>query len=90
MPAPGLLTTGLDPVEGRLGTVQTPQAFRAGPLLAAYDAAAADGFEGTDTAACFVRYAGGDVAAVPSTPLNLKITFPEDVALAGRLVAARP
>ena len=49
----------LDPVEGRLGTVQTPQAFRAGPLLAAYDAAARDGFEGTDTAACFVRYAGG-------------------------------
>ena len=94
VPAPGLLTTGLDPVEGRLGTVQTPQAFRAGPLLAAYDAAAGDGFEGTDTAACFVRYAsgdaGGDVAAVPSTPLNLKITFPEDVALAGRLVAARP
>ncbi len=72
------------------GTVQTPQAFRAGPLLAAHDAAAGDGFEGTDTAACFVRTRGGDVAAVPSTPLNLKITFPEDVALAGRLVAARP
>lgn len=90
VPAAGLLTTGLDPVPGPLGTVQTPQAFRAGPLLAAYDQAARDGFEGTDTAACFVRYAGGDVAAVPSTPLNLKITFPEDVALAGRLLAARP
>jgi 2-C-methyl-D-erythritol 4-phosphate cytidylyltransferase len=24
---------------------------------------------------------------VPSSPLNLKITFPEDVALAGRLLA---
>lgn len=89
VPAPGLLTTGLVPVAGPLGTVQTPQAFRAGPLLAAYDEAAREGFEGTDTAACFVRYAGGDVAAVPSTPLNLKITFPEDVALADRLLAAR-
>jgi 2-C-methyl-D-erythritol 4-phosphate cytidylyltransferase len=87
VPAHGLLTATLEPVAGPLGTVQTPQAFRAGPLLAAYDAARLDGFEGTDTAACFSRYAGGDVAAVPSSPLNLKITFPEDVALAGRLLA---
>jgi 2-C-methyl-D-erythritol 4-phosphate cytidylyltransferase len=89
VPAEGLLTTALDPVGAALGTVQTPQAFRAGPLLSSYDAAARDGFEGTDTAACFTRYAGGDVAAVPSSPLNLKITFPEDVSLAARLVAAR-
>jgi 2-C-methyl-D-erythritol 4-phosphate cytidylyltransferase len=86
--AEGLLTTGLAPVAGRLGTVQTPQAFRADPLLAAYDAAARDGFEGTDTAACFSRY-GGQVAAVASSPLNLKITFAEDVSLAARLLAAR-
>lgn len=89
VPVQGLLTSTLDPATGPLGTVQTPQAFRAGPLLAAYDAAARDDFEGTDTAACFTRYAGGDVATVPSGPLNLKITFPEDVALAARLVAAR-
>lgn len=89
VPAVGLLTTALDPVGAALGTVQTPQAFRAGPLLSSYDAAARDGFEGTDTAACYTRYAGGDVAAVPSSPLNLKITFPEDVSLAARLVAAR-
>lgn len=88
VPAAGLLTTALEPVPGSLGTVQTPQAFRAGPLLAAYDAARRDGFQGTDTAACFSRYAGGDVAAVPGSPLNVKITFPEDVVIAGRLVAA--
>ena len=82
VPVEGLLTTALDPVAGSLGTVQTPQAFRAGPLLAAYDAAAREDFEGTDTAACFTRYADGEVAAVPSSPLNLKITFPEDVVLA--------
>lgn len=89
VPAEGLLSTALDPVAGRLGTVQTPQAFRAAPLLAAYDAAEREGFEGTDTAACFSRYDGGEVAAVPSTSLNLKITFPEDVALAARLAAVR-
>ncbi|KRF35103.1 IspD/TarI family cytidylyltransferase [Nocardioides sp. Soil805] len=89
VPVVGLLTAALEPAAGPLGTVQTPQAFRAGPLLAAYDAARRDGFEGTDTAACFARYADGDVAAVPSSPLNVKITFPEDVVLAGRLLAAR-
>ncbi|GCD90724.1 2-C-methyl-D-erythritol 4-phosphate cytidylyltransferase [Nocardioides sp. LS1] len=72
---------------GELVGVQTPQAFRAPDLLAAYRAADADGFEGTDTAACLERYAdpGFTVAAVPSSPANLKITFPEDVALAERL-----
>jgi 2-C-methyl-D-erythritol 4-phosphate cytidylyltransferase len=65
-----------------LDGVQTPQAFRAAELLAAYERADADGFEGTDTAACWARYTDLPVAAVPSTPANLKITFPEDLALA--------
>ena len=52
------------------------------PLLAAYRAAAADGFEGTDTAGCVERYATGHVAAVAGSARNLKVTFPEDVALA--------
>ncbi|MDN4162529.1 IspD/TarI family cytidylyltransferase [Nocardioides abyssi] len=69
-----------------LAGVQTPQAFRADALLAAYRLADADGFEGTDTASCLERYpADGTplrIAAVPSTPRNLKITFPEDVDLA--------
>lgn len=67
--------------------VQTPQAFRAVDLLAAYTAADADGFEGTDTASCLERYGRVRVVAVPGSPLNLKITFPEDVDLAGRLAA---
>ena len=41
-----------------LAGVQTPQAFRAADLLAAYRAADADGFTGTDTASCVERYAG--------------------------------
>jgi 2-C-methyl-D-erythritol 4-phosphate cytidylyltransferase len=73
----------------RLAGVQTPQAFRAAPLLAAYAAAAAAGFDGTDTAAAFAEFAPGPdltVRAVPSGPGNLKVTFAEDVALAERLL----
>jgi 2-C-methyl-D-erythritol 4-phosphate cytidylyltransferase len=72
-------------VPGDLVSVQTPQAFRADALLAAHRAADADGFEGTDTASCLERYADVRIAAVPSTAGNLKITFPDDVSLAGRL-----
>lgn len=68
--------------------VQTPQAFRARDLLAAYTQAEADGFEGTDTASCLEAYGDVAVAAVPGSPLNLKITFPEDLALATRLLAS--
>jgi 2-C-methyl-D-erythritol 4-phosphate cytidylyltransferase len=65
--------------------VQTPQAFRAADLLAAYRAAERDGFTGTDTASCVERYADVRIAAVPSTPANLKVTFPEDLEVAARL-----
>ena len=73
----GLLHGDLSPVTDEVGAVQTPQAFRAPELLDAYRAAADDGFEGTDTAACVTAYADVAVAAVPSTSLNLKVTFPE-------------
>lgn len=90
VPVDGLITASdFEPAGGTLGAVQTPQAFRAQPLLAAYVEAAADGFDGTDTAASFAQYAGGGVTAVPSSPLNLKITFPEDVAVAERLSRAQ-
>jgi len=74
---------------GDLVGVQTPQAFRAPDLLAAYRRADEDGFDGTDTASCLERYADLRIAAVPGSSHNLKITFPEDVALAERL-ARRP
>jgi 2-C-methyl-D-erythritol 4-phosphate cytidylyltransferase len=75
------------PEHRRTVAVQTPQAFRAGPLLAAYTAAAADGFVGTDTASCVVRYTALDVRCVPGDAANIKITFPEDLVLAERLLA---
>jgi len=76
---PGLLGRDLRPVAGDLAAVQTPQAFRAAPLLDAHRRAAEDGFEGTDTASCFERYAGLPVVAVPGSSRNLKVTWPEDV-----------
>jgi 2-C-methyl-D-erythritol 4-phosphate cytidylyltransferase len=69
-----------------LVAVQTPQAFAASALLAAYRAAEADDFEGTDTASCVERYAPDvTIAAVNSSAHNLKVTYPEDVSLADRL-----
>lgn len=90
VPVAHLLHTDLTPVTEAVGAVQTPQAFRAPDLLDAYRAAERDGFEGTDTAACVTTYADVAVAAVASTATNLKVTFPEDVALAGELAGLSP
>lgn len=86
------------PVAGLLGprgvvesgaVVQTPQAFAARALLAAYTSAASDGFSGTDTASCLEAYGDQAVAAVMGDPANLKVTYPEDVALAEELLSRR-
>ncbi|HEY7983294.1 MAG TPA: IspD/TarI family cytidylyltransferase [Ktedonobacterales bacterium] len=69
-----------------LARAQTPQAFAARPLLAAYDAAGE--FEGTDTAATYAR-AGHPVVATPGSADNLKITTPGDLARAERVLRAR-
>ena len=82
----GLLGRDLRPATGGLAGVQTPQAFRAAALLDAHRHAAADGFESTDTAACFQRYADLPVVAVRGGAGNLKVTFPEDLAVAESLL----
>ena len=64
----------------------TPQAFRKAPLLAAYAAWPGDA-EPTDDAA-IVERAGGRVALVPGDPLLMKLTYPEDFAMAERLAGA--
>lgn len=93
-PQPGLLTRAVngdaadDGVLDLVG-VQTPQAFRATPLLEAYRRAAAEGFEGTDTAACVARHSDLPIVAVPAPATNLKVTFADDVALAERLLGER-
>jgi 2-C-methyl-D-erythritol 4-phosphate cytidylyltransferase len=70
-----------------LVAVQTPQAFDARTLLASYDAADADGFAGTDTAASLERYSHTAVRAVAGERRNLKVTFAEDLRLAEELLA---
>ena len=80
--------SSLSPVlVGVLVGVQTPQAFRAGDLLAAHRAAAADGFEATDTAGILTAYADLAVAAVGSTERNLKLTVADDYEVAEALIA---
>ncbi len=75
------------PMPRHLAGVQTPQAFRAGPLLTAYRQADADGFEATDTAGCLAHYTDLPIAAVESTAGNLKVTVADDFAAAEALTA---
>lgn len=67
---------------------QTPQAFRFSLLCEAYQAAARDGFVGTDDASLVERLAR-PVELVPGDPQNLKITQPEDLALAELIAQVR-
>jgi 2-C-methyl-D-erythritol 4-phosphate cytidylyltransferase len=59
-----------------VAVMQTPQVFRAGPLLAAYERADR---EGVDTAETVERYSDLAVAMVPGDPDNFKVTFPGDL-----------
>ncbi len=69
-----------------LWRAQTPQAFRRQALLDAYARWPGDA-EPTDDAAIMER-AGGRVALVPGDPLLMKLTYPEDFAMAERLAGA--
>ena len=85
---PALVSIDGEAVEGRRTVaVQTPQAFLAEPLLSAYTLAAAEGFVGTDTASCVERFTDIRVRCVPGDAANVKITYPEDLFLAERLLA---
>ena len=86
LPQQGLVLLDGSPPRTGLVTVQTPQAFRALPLLEAYEAAATEGFAGSDTAACVERYSPLPVHGVAGDVTNIKITFSEDVLLAERLL----
>ena len=70
-----------------LWRAQTPQAFRLGRLLAAYDAWPAD--EAATDDAGVVERTGGRVALVAGDPMLMKLTYPEDFAMAEQLAGAR-
>jgi 2-C-methyl-D-erythritol 4-phosphate cytidylyltransferase/2-C-methyl-D-erythritol 2,4-cyclodiphosphate synthase len=69
-----------------LWRAQTPQAFRAGALIAAYDACPADAAP-TDDAAVVERH-GGKVVLTAGDPMLFKLTYPEDFAMAEAMIAA--
>lgn len=70
------------PDRASLIAVQTPQAFRAGPLRHAHRGAA----DGTDDAV-LVEIDGGKVRAVEGEATNFKITQPDDIDRARELIA---
>jgi 2-C-methyl-D-erythritol 4-phosphate cytidylyltransferase/2-C-methyl-D-erythritol 4-phosphate cytidylyltransferase/2-C-methyl-D-erythritol 2,4-cyclodiphosphate synthase len=77
----GFITRHL--IRSRIGTAQTPQAFAYPAILRAHEQAALleerDGRDYTDDAEVWGEFRG-PVAAVPGSPANRKITFPEDLA----------
>ena len=74
-----------------LRRVQTPQAFPLGVLVDAYAAARANEFDGVDTADTVQQHgtdeATGSIAVVPGDGRNLKVTTPDDLAVATDLAA---
>ena len=72
------------PREG-LHRAQTPQAFRLESLRAAHDRAAREGFDATDDAS-LLEWMGALVVLVGGDERNIKITTPEDLALAELLL----
>jgi 2-C-methyl-D-erythritol 4-phosphate cytidylyltransferase/2-C-methyl-D-erythritol 2,4-cyclodiphosphate synthase len=69
-----------------LRLAQTPQGARADWLREALERAAADGRQVTDESAA-LEHSGRPVAVVPGDPGNIKITSPDDIELAERLLA---
>jgi 2-C-methyl-D-erythritol 4-phosphate cytidylyltransferase len=66
--------------------IQTPQAFQAPLLWRAFTEAYSRNFYGTDEASLMERLQH-PVVVVPGSPLNLKITTPDDLALAEAILA---
>ncbi len=76
--------------EATVVRVQTPQAFDAKKLLSAYRQALADGFHGTDTAACMEKYFPDvHTMAVVGEVANVKITYPQDLVIAEHVLEMR-
>jgi len=73
-----------------LRRMQTPQAFHARALLAAYRAATAAGFHGVDTAETVEHHGDLTVAVIPGDPDNRKVTFADDLRAAEARAATWP
>lgn len=71
----------------RIWAAQTPQGFRTALLRELLDKAAAEGFRPTDDAALYERYVG-PIPIVEGRQSNIKLTTPEDLAIARAILAA--
>ena len=83
---------GHDYVEGLLDreelvNVQLPQKFDRAKLLAAHEAARAEGTSFTEDASLFVHHTGERVRILPGNERNVKITVPADIVMAEALYA---
>jgi 2-C-methyl-D-erythritol 4-phosphate cytidylyltransferase len=83
---------GHEYVEGLLDreelvNVQLPQKFDRAKLLAAHEAARADGTQFTEDASLFVHHSGEKVRILPGNERNVKITVPADIVMAEALYA---
>ena len=83
---------GHEYVEGLLDrdelvNVQLPQKFDRAKLLAAHEAARADGSSFTEDASLFVEHAHERVRILPGSERNVKITVPADIVMAEALYA---
>lgn len=83
---------GHEYVEGLLDrdelvNVQLPQKFDRAKLLAAHEAARADGSSFTEDASLFVQHAHERVRILPGSERNVKITVPADIVMAEALYA---
>ena len=75
------------PQRKSLWQAQTPQTFRFGTILKAYQSAEANHFYGTDDAS-LVEQIGGEVHIIHGDYRNIKITTPEDLILAEAFLSA--
>ncbi len=69
----------------RLYRAQTPQTFRLDLGLFAFARAREKGFQGTDEAS-ILSFSGIRVSIVPGTETNIKLTTPQDLEMAGRIL----
>lgn len=76
------------PDRSRLWAAQTPQGFHVAPLKAAHDRGKAENWSVTDDAALFEKV-GLPVKIVPGEETNLKVTTPDDLTIADRVLSDR-
>ncbi len=89
-PVSDTVKTGDDFVVGtlprdNLWLAHTPQTFRTKLIIRAHERAAREGFTGTDDAS-LVENMGLKIAIVKDSAYNLKMTLPEDLLIAERLI----